>query len=49
MELIGTGGFGEVYKAFDLEQLRHVALKLSISDNRFTPTAYENFIKHLDR
>lgn len=29
LELIGVGGFAEVYKAFDLDTLGHVAVKVS--------------------
>lgn len=32
LELIGVGGFGEVYKAFDLETLDSTAIKISLPD-----------------
>lgn len=29
LELVGQGGFGEVYKCFDLEDVEHVAIKIN--------------------
>lgn len=49
LELIGTGGFGEVYKGFDFERLGDVAIKISLPDSRLSPSALENFLKHLRR
>jgi tousled-like kinase len=47
--LIGAGGFGEVYKALDLDKLANVAIKVNVADSRLSDTAYDNFIKHLNR
>lgn len=49
LELIGTGGFGEVYKGFDIDKLQDVAIKISLPDPRLSLAAHENLIKHLKR
>ena len=49
LELIGTGGFGEVYRVIDLHNLQHYALKLSIPDPSEDFSQQSNFVKHLLR
>lgn len=34
LELLGAGGFGEVYKCYDLETNRFVALKIVINKDK---------------
>lgn len=49
LELIGSGGFGEVYKGFDVEKLCDIAIKISVPDSRHSPSTQEVFLKHLKR
>lgn len=49
LELIGVGGFGEVYKAIDLETLTHVAIKLSLPDRTESPEANFKRLKYIRR
>lgn len=37
--LLGKGGFSEVYKGFDTEELREVAIKLHEFNANWNPTA----------
>ncbi len=42
--LLGRGGSGEVWKGFDLQLQRHVAVKLLRTDLLFSPRAIEGFL-----
>jgi tousled-like kinase len=47
--LLGKGGFSEVWKAYDLDELREVAVKIHQLDPRWTESKKENYIKHVTR
>lgn len=47
LELLGKGGFGEVYKCYDLEEHEYVALKIINID--MTGDLAENTFKHVKR
>ncbi|CAM6001119.1 unnamed protein product [Sphagnum balticum] len=49
LELIGCGGFGEVYRGFDIERCQDVAIKMNILDSKYSTEALENLYKHLKR
>lgn len=49
LKLIGKGGFGEVYKAFDLDQLKKVACKINILNPIWSKEVKDNVIKHVTR
>ena len=46
LEIIGKGGYAEVYKAFDIKSMKNVALKINL---QVRDSAYESVIKHLSR
>lgn len=49
MELLGKGGFGEVYKCFDLEENDIVAIKINNIGLDYGQEAAENTLKHVLR
>lgn len=52
LELLGAGGFGEVYKCYDLENNRIVALKVVVyktKSGRIDPLEKEDFFKKVQR
>lgn len=48
-ELIGDGGFGQVWRAFDTELHRNVAIKIPRPDRISTPNKIEQFIQEARR
>lgn len=46
LNLLGKGGFSEVYKAYDLEQFKEVACKIHQLNPNWSETAKANYIKH---
>ena len=49
MELLGKGGFGEVYKCFDLEEHEVVAIKINNIGLDYGQEAADNTLKHVQR
>lgn len=49
LNLLGKGGFSEVYKAFDLESMTEVACKLHQLNTQWNDRKKENYIKHACR
>ena len=49
LELIGKGGYSEVYKAFDIIEHKYVVCKLVKFDNNWQKDVKENYIKHTVR
>jgi len=49
LSLLGKGGFSEVWKAFDVEDLREVAVKIHQLDPRWSDDKKENYTKHVSR
>ena len=49
LSLLGKGGFAEVYKAYDLEKFRYVAVKVHQMNAKWNFVVRNNFIKHTDR
>lgn len=47
--LLGKGGFSEVYKGYDLQECRYVALKLHQLTASWSVPKKENYIKHATR
>ncbi len=47
--LLGKGGFSEVWKAYDLQELREVAVKVHQLNKQWPPERKESFIKHVRR
>ena len=47
--ILGKGGYSEVYKGFDLERCREVAVKIHHFDNNWSDQIKENYIKHATR
>lgn len=46
LALLGKGGFSEVYKAYDLEQLKFVACKIHQINKNWKVNTRSNYIKH---
>jgi tousled-like kinase len=44
--LIGKGGFSEVYKAFDFQELRYVACKIHQLNKSWKNNVRLNYVKH---
>lgn len=49
LQLIGKGGFSEVFKAFDLKELRYVACKVHQLNKDWKEDKKANYIKHAVR
>ena len=49
MSLLGKGGFSEVWRAFDLKDLREVAVKIHQLDSRWSESKKDNYTKHVTR
>eukprot|EP00978_Attheya_sp_CCMP212_P016525 scaffold43359_cov58-Attheya_sp.AAC.6 len=49
LSLLGKGGFSEVWKAYDLSELREVAVKIHQLDPRWSEAKKENYTKHVSR
>lgn len=49
LNIIGKGGFAEVYKAFDVVDLKYVVLKLNILNEQWDNETKELFIKYAKR
>jgi len=49
LQLLGKGGFSEVYKAFDLYEFREVACKIHQLNNLWSDKKKENYVKHACR
>ncbi len=49
MSLLGKGGFSEVYKAFDVVDMREVACKIHQLNSMWPDKKKENYIKHAVR
>lgn len=47
--MLGKGGFSEVWRAYDLEELREVAVKIHQLDPRWSDPKKENYTKHVSR
>lgn len=47
--LLGKGGFSEVWRAYDLHELREVAVKIHQLDPRWSDSKKENYTKHVSR
>ncbi len=47
--LLGKGGFSEVYKGYDTDELREVAIKIHEFQSNWNTTARENYVKHAVR
>lgn len=46
LKLIGKGGFSEVYKAYDLNTLNYVAVKLHQMEGHWSDKKKESYMKH---
>lgn len=49
MSQLGKGGFAEVWRSYDLVELREVAVKIQEIDTRWSEAKTQNFIKHVTR
>jgi len=49
LELLGKGGFSEVYKAFDLQELRYVACKIHQLNPNWSDSKKMNYTRHATR
>lgn len=49
MSQLGKGGFSEVWRAFDLNESREVAVKIHQLDPRWSEAKIENYTKHVAR
>ena len=47
--LLGKGGFSEVWRGYDLQELREVAVKIHQLDPRWPEQKKENYTKHVSR
>jgi tousled-like kinase len=49
LSLLGKGGFSEVYKVFDFDNLRYAACKLHTINPKWNKEAKENYLRHTIR
>ncbi|KAF6004825.1 Tousled-like kinase [Cyanidiococcus yangmingshanensis] len=49
LRMLGRGGFSEVWKAFDLTQVRHVACKIHQLHSYWSEARKSNYIRHATR
>jgi len=49
LTLLGKGGFSEVYRGYDLKELREVACKIHSVNSQWNPNKRENYTKHAVR
>ena len=49
MHILGKGGFSEVWQAYDLQDLREVAVKIHQVDPRWSDSKRESYTKHVSR
>lgn len=49
LSLLGKGGFSEVWRAYDLTEMRQVAVKVHQLDPRWSEAKKENYTKHVSR
>ncbi|KNC83527.1 TLK protein kinase [Sphaeroforma arctica JP610] len=49
LELLGKGGFSEVYKAFDLDEMRYVACKIHSLVSQWSEEKKYNYSRHATR
>jgi tousled-like kinase len=49
MSQLGKGGFSEVWRAFDLNEVQEVAVKIHQLDPRWSEAKIENYTKHVAR
>lgn len=49
LSLLGKGGFAEVYKAYDLDKFRYVAIKVHHCNAKWNSTVRSNYMRHTDR
>lgn len=49
MTLLGKGGFSEVWKAYDVDELQEVAVKIHQLDPRWSDEKKESYTKHVSR
>jgi tousled-like kinase len=47
--LLGKGGFSEVWRGYDLQELKEVAVKIHQLDPRWPDSKKENYTKHVSR
>ena len=46
LELLGKGGFSEVFKALDLSTLTHVAVKIHQLSSQWSESKKASYVKH---
>ncbi|RWS19138.1 hypothetical protein B4U80_00212, partial [Leptotrombidium deliense] len=49
LELVGKGGYGEVYKTFDIETQTFVACKVQKVESSWSTSRKKNYVKHIVR
>jgi len=49
LSLLGKGGFSEVWRAYDLDELREVAVKIHQLDTRWSESRIDSYTKHVSR
>lgn len=49
LSLLGKGGFSEVYRGYDIEELRYVACKIHQLSPNWSESVKSNYIKHILR
>ena len=49
MNLLGKGGFSEVWRAYDLIEMQHVAVKIHQLESSWSDAKKENYTKHVSR